>query len=455
MEDTQQTGAADNRDTVVTQDQARLVADQFLDHPSVPQGVDTSTGAMANQQTLILMELQKISQRFGKLEEQTNQDRAVLSGLVTQMKQQKQSTAPPNLHSSSLFSSSTVNAPASTHSDPSSQDRGVVTATNMVGTTFTSSSTVIMYASAISHKDSLSQPNAASMSTNVLIMTPSSGNVTSYVHHVQSNQGSASVATSYGAPWGTNHTTTNNSLNIQAGVPGGLIGNELVNKNNNSQHSANNVTHTHVNNSPMFCSTAIQGQDQTSGTQIRAGTQQGSQGMAEGDNLIPSLQTLRQTGDITQKVQQRYQELEQAATLDSAGNLQLLLEVLNKRQKQDKNKVKWPQDLAFVGSMRKRPTYDQLTMAQWLLGFMRIRQEEQNAMVREHMADYVTELLQDACDYSWESAKRAHSVLLHRMQDGVVDWINIDEVHKIRRRYAQTTAIQNHSERNKSLKVVP
>ena len=38
------------------------------------------------------------------------------------------------------------------------------------------------------------------------------------------------------------------------------------------------------------------------------------------------------------------------------------------------------------------------------------------------MVEYLTELLQDACDYSWESAKGAHSVLLHLLltMQGVV-----------------------------------
>ena len=80
--------------------------------------------------------------------------------------------------------------------------------------------------------------------------------------------------------------------------------------------------------------------------------------------------------------------------------------------------------------MRKRLTYDQLTICQWLLSFMCIRQEEQDLVIKENMSEYVTELLQDACDYGWKSAKGAHSVLLHRMQDGVLTWHNVKEIHK-------------------------
>ena len=57
------------------------------------------------------------------------------------------------------------------------------------------------------------------------------------------------------------------------------------------------------------------------------------------DNIIPSLQHLRQAGDIHRK------DLEQASASGSTGNFELLLEALNKKQNP------WPQDLALVGSM--------------------------------------------------------------------------------------------------------
>ena len=177
----------------------------------------------------------------------------------------------------------------------------------------------------------------------------------------------------------------------------------------------------------------------------------------EEDTLIPSLQALKNSQAIHHKVNRRYQELEDAVQV-SPGNLDILLETIQKKvHKEAKQKPKWPQDLAFVGSLRKRPSYDQLTTCQWMLGFLRICQEEQDATIRENMVEYLTELLQDTCDYSWESAKGAHSVLLHRMQDGVVNWSNLKEVNKIRKRYAQTSSAHQGvvGERSKITKVVP
>ena len=92
---------------------------------------------------------------------------------------------------------------------------------------------------------------------------------------------------------------------------------------------------------------------------------------------------------------------------------------------------------------------------QWLLGFLCIREEEKDPLVKDHMIQYLTELIQDACDFSWEAAKGTHSVLLHKMADGVVDWSNITEIHKIRQRYAQTNSVQHVQDRQKISKTAP
>ena len=96
----------------------------------------------------------------------------------------------------------------------------------------------------------------------------------------------------------------------------------------------------------------------------------------EEDTLIPSLQALKNSQAIHHKVNRCYQELEDAVQV-SPGNLDILLETIQKKvHKEAKQKPKWSQDLAFVGSLHKRPSYDQLTTCQWMLGFLRIRQEE-------------------------------------------------------------------------------
>ena len=70
----------------INEEQARVVVTQVHNlHSSNWPG--TSTDISSDNQAIILAELQKISQRFGRLEEQAAVDRQVLSGLVSQFKQ--------------------------------------------------------------------------------------------------------------------------------------------------------------------------------------------------------------------------------------------------------------------------------------------------------------------------------------------------------------------------------
>ena len=66
-------------------------------------------------------------------------------------------------------------------------------------------------------------------------------------------------------------------------------------------------------------------------------------------------------------------------------------------------------------------------MTQWLLGFLRIAEEERDQVKKQKMYTYLTELMQDAADNSWTAAKGAHAVLMYRMQDGVLDWRDLEK----------------------------
>ena len=87
-----------------------------------------------------------------------------------------------------------------------------------------------------------------------------------------------------------------------------------------------------------------------------------------------------------------------------------------------KNKVEvvWPQDCAFVGHLCARLTYEQLNQSQFVLGFLRLVQEESNTLIRSNMVEYLTELLQDVCDMEWVSAKGAHLVVMSKIEEGLV-----------------------------------
>ena len=57
-------------------------------------------------------------------------------------------------------------------------------------------------------------------------------------------------------------------------------------------------------------------------------------------------------------------------------------------------------------------TYNQLSLTQFIQGFTRNILDESDSTVREQMLWYLNDLMEDATDFSWASAKAAHAVLL-------------------------------------------
>ena len=68
------------------EEQAHTTAEQLLSTTRVT----TSTGVSFSSQNLILEELKRMSERFGKLEEQVVEDHPILSGLVVALNKQGQ-----------------------------------------------------------------------------------------------------------------------------------------------------------------------------------------------------------------------------------------------------------------------------------------------------------------------------------------------------------------------------
>ena len=72
-------------------------------------------------------------------------------------------------------------------------------------------------------------------------------------------------------------------------------------------------------------------------------------------------------------------------------------------------------------------------MEQFVFGFLRIVDLEQNTTIRANMVDYLMKFFQNVCDYGWLQVKGAHQVLLSSMEEGIVTWANLKQCHKIRK----------------------
>ena len=100
----------------------------------------------------------------------------------------------------------------------------------------------------------------------------------------------------------------------------------------------------------------------------------------------------------------------------------LSLKVMNKPKSSDQSggpvdvvvnkKVAWPHEHIFWVLNCQRVMYDQLTLTQFIKGFVKNIIDESHRECKDRMLHYLGDLMDDATDFSWSSAKSAHAVLL-------------------------------------------
>ena len=160
--------------------------------------------------------------------------------------------------------------------------------------------------------------------------------------------------------------------------------------------------------------------------------------------VVPSVAALQGTPHIQAEVDRRLKHL---AELNEAGKLK------SQRGGSDtvwvKKQVPWPQNFVLGGNNKSRMSYDNLSWCQWVSGFAMIAREETNIQTKNAMLDYLSEIMEDANDFSWQSAKASHAVLLCRMEEGKVDWSETSKIDRIRRAHAQRAPPQNLASTNK------
>ena len=69
--------------------------------------------------------------------------------------------------------------------------------------------------------------------------------------------------------------------------------------------------------------------------------------------------------------------------------------------------------------------------------------DEKDESVREKMLVYLSDLMEDANDFSWASAKASHAVLLCEIERGTVNSSNTSHINRIRRAHDQRHTTSN------------
>ena len=150
------------------------------------------------------------------------------------------------------------------------------------------------------------------------------------------------------------------------------------------------------------------------------------------DSEIPNVTSLRMSRIIQKKVDERLAQLEQKSSIQGnssssklkskrGGNVDVYVE----------KRVAWPHEAILGGTGRQCISYDQLSLTQFVQGFSKNILEETDQKIPEKMLQYLSELMEDATDFAWASAKAAHAVLLCEMERGSLDWTQTHRIDRI------------------------
>ena len=112
--------------------------------------------------------------------------------------------------------------------------------------------------------------------------------------------------------------------------------------------------------------------------------------------------------------------------------------------------VWWPHDLCFVGPECRRVLYDDLSPLQWVCGYLRSILKQDSQTARNNMIAYGADLIQNALDLNWSTAKGAYKVLLCHMESTTLNWDNMAEIQALRHQYAQRNVFRSNSNANSS-----
>ena len=82
-------------------------------------------------------------------------------------------------------------------------------------------------------------------------------------------------------------------------------------------------------------------------------------------------------------------------------------------------------------------TYDEINIYQWVQGFSRCVLEEKDPAICTHMLAYQGNLMQDALELSWPTAKQAHAAVLMEIKCAQASWRDQSKIDCIRQRFTQ------------------
>ena len=158
------------------------------------------------------------------------------------------------------------------------------------------------------------------------------------------------------------------------------------------------------------------------------------------DNAIPpGMDILRANPYIQHLVEQRLSLLEAKMKTDlTQCNTRKKSGRYNTADTSSAPHLKWPNKSCLTGSVRKRTAYDDLTLGQFVVGFVSNVLETNNPDVRKSMLAELVETVKLAENLSWPIARGAFAVAMHRVEEEATVWADSHYFAENRLTYSQT-----------------
>ena len=110
--------------------------------------------------------------------------------------------------------------------------------------------------------------------------------------------------------------------------------------------------------------------------------------------------------------------------------------------------MNWPQCHVFRGPDWKSATYDTLSLAEFVFGYVAVM-DRASAADAKHMLAHLKQLMMDCEHFQWEMVRNFHGVFLQQMEKGLITWAS--DVSSMRSQYiiaaAQATMYRSRDRR--------
>ena len=100
--------------------------------------------------------------------------------------------------------------------------------------------------------------------------------------------------------------------------------------------------------------------------------------------------------------------------------------------------LRWPNESCLTGATRKRTSYDDLTLGQFVVGFLKNAMDTTNPQLSRAMLNELVETVKLSENLSWPIARRAFAVAMHRIEEDSVNWSDTRFLAENRLTFSQT-----------------